>query len=520
MEVENDVGPPAFMLESDISGLCSDASWLATVDGVHWRSAKLATEIDHSNLSGKVATPFRSLLDRGTEILLLFALGMMTAFVGPRMLSDKYKKYALPTFRLMLLATLGCIYWHNFPLVSYATGMDVSSHYAYLDYLLSKRSLPSAYDGWQMFQPPFTYLLNALVINVVHIFAPDVSLEASARSVTMGIALLTAYFGSRAVEVALGDRGIVQWFGVALAIAMPVAIYMAHTFGNEPYFAFLGVMIFYWIICHMDAKKNYSGLKEWTALGILCGLALLAKVTALILCAVVVLVLLRAQIRNGRRWHEIWKLFGVYCFWIVLIAGWWYLRNFMEYGRPFIGGWESRPGMEWWQYPGYRSLGNLYEFGGVLAHSIYAGVSSFLDGVYSSLWGDGYLSGIVQFASAPHWNFKGMQSLYLLALPIMFAIAVGMIRVLSKQKSGALGIALEFSALGLILLLGAMFYMYATIPIYSSAKASYMLVLVPGIAILAAWGIEPFDRTPISRIVIAGFMAVWVGSVYSSFIAV
>src|SRR5205823_3989281 len=44
-------------------------------------------------------------------------------------------------------------------------GFDRDGHLDYINYILQKKALPLADDGWQMYQPPLFYLLAASIIS-------------------------------------------------------------------------------------------------------------------------------------------------------------------------------------------------------------------------------------------------------------------------------------------------------------------------------------------------------------------
>ena len=518
IEVENDVGPPLLWLNSEASALKSGGIWRVTADGNNWHPVQLATEIESVQLSDQIPTPLESLIERSGWIFSLFTIGFISTLVILRAGIDSVSERVLPLFRYLLLFLLGLLYWHNAPQLPFHIGMDAPAHHEYLNYVISTTRLPMAGDGWQMFQPPLAYLLNAILVDVSRYFAPEINVATVARVTTMVVALLTAHFAAKVAEAVLSDRPFAQWLAVCLAMTMPMAIYMSHSFANEPYFALFGVMMIYWIVARMEPAGGVIRYRDATLLGILCGLALLTKVTALILCLAIALAFLVRQIRAGAEWRLFLKMVSLFCFWVVIIAGWWYLRNFIEMGRPFVGGWESRDNIVWWQYPGYRTINSLLGFGSALTYPLYAGAISFWDGIWSTLWGDGQLSGIVRFAQAPRWNYAAMHSLYLIAIPLTGLLWLGMARVLFVRNPTERGIHLELFTVSLILLIWAMFHLYASVPIYSSAKASYMLVMVPGIAVLVAWGADLIARSQLIKAMMAGLCSVWVGTVYQAFL--
>jgi 4-amino-4-deoxy-L-arabinose transferase-like glycosyltransferase len=139
-------------------------------------------------------------------------------------------------------------------------------------------------------------------------------------------------------------------------------------------------------------------------LGVALGLALLTKVTAVLL--VLPLVLLIYYLSMAKKERQIKALSGGFISFsaALIISGWYYLRNWIELGTPFLGGWQSA---SWWQDPGYRTTHDFLSFGVSLTHPIYSGIYSFWDSIYSTFWLDGFLSGTLP---PPPWNYNFMLS--------------------------------------------------------------------------------------------------------------
>jgi hypothetical protein len=64
-------------------------------------------------------------------------------------------------FRTLILAIWSLVAVNNFSKLPSWMGMDYHGHLAYVQFILERRALPLATDGWEMFQPPLYYLLCA-----------------------------------------------------------------------------------------------------------------------------------------------------------------------------------------------------------------------------------------------------------------------------------------------------------------------------------------------------------------------
>ncbi len=179
-------------------------------------------------------------------------------------------------------------------------------------------------------------------------------------------------------------------------------------------------------------------------------------------------------------------------------------------GSPFLVGVESGRDIIWWQEPGYRTPRDLLGFGTALWRPLYAGVHGFWDGFYSTLWSDGYYSGMIPepLREMP-WNMDFLSAGALLGLVPSLALVIGAVRSPGRLQTG----------LAFLCLLGffaAQLYLFLKVPMYSMVKATYTLGLIPAYAVLAASGFEPLLRGPLTRAAVAGLVAC--GSV-SAFLA-
>src|SRR6185503_5955718 len=111
------------------------------------------------------------------------------------------------------------------------------------------------------------------------------------------------------------------------------------------------------------ARPSAPSRREVALLGVLVGLAALTKATGLLLAPIVATVLLarRAGAENAR-WPRVGSAataLGV----ALVVAGWFYARNWIHFGKPFVGGWDAAIGVRWWQDPSYRVPEQLFRFG-------------------------------------------------------------------------------------------------------------------------------------------------------------
>jgi hypothetical protein len=80
---------------------------------------------------------------------------------------------------------------------------------------------------------------------------------------------------------------------------------------------------------------------------------------------------------------------------------------------------------------------------------------------------------------------------------------------------------LFFASFSVCVYISAIFFIYLSLPVISSAKASYALGLTPCIAVLSAGGFDVMTRGPLFiQAVVYGFIACWVVAAYTAYFVI
>jgi len=253
-------------------------------------------------------------------------------------------------------------------------------------------------------------------------------------------------------------------------------------------------------------------------LGIVSGLACLTKVTAVLLIPAIVFVLIYVMSRKGEPVRNILGSLMIFLGAVVIVSGWYYLRNWVALGKPFIGGWDVSRGDVWWQEPGYRTIQNFVTFGRSLSYPVFSSIYGFWDSIYSTFWLDGLNSSIIAYEFRPPWNYNFMLSGALLSLLPAMGIILGFI--ISIRKPGLAQPGQIFSAYCIAVYLVALLYLYVTVPIYSTAKATYTVGLIPCYAVMCATGFDFLTRNRYMRAAVYAILFCWAVSAYSSYFVV
>ncbi|MBI4603626.1 MAG: hypothetical protein HY721_16865, partial [Planctomycetes bacterium] len=401
-------------------------------------------------------------------------------------------------------------------------GFDAFAHLDYIRHVAERRSIPLATEGWQMFQSPLYYLLSAPLHSLFAALFEPATAARLLRVVPLAAGAAQVELCHRALRLAFPARPDLRILGTLAGGLLPMNLYGSQAVGNEPLAAALSGLALVLALAVLRAERA-PGARLLAALGLALGLALLAKVTALLLVPVVLGAVgwrARRDAREGasagsglrRGAASAALVLGV----AALASGWYYGRNWIALGKPFFGGWDPERGIVWWQDPAWRTPGDILRFGECLARPVFAAAAGFWDGLYSTLWADGYLSSVISFEHRPPWSYGLMLSGVLLALLPAAAILLGTAAAF-RRSSGPARDAAALSLAAVLVHLAAMVALFASVPIYSTAKATYMAGVTPGIAILAASGLDLLARRPLARAAVHGGLACWAAAAYGAY---
>jgi hypothetical protein len=204
----------------------------------------------------------------------------------------------------------------------------------------------------------------------------------------------------------------------------------------------------------------------------------------------------------------------------LLTSGWFYVRNWIELGQPFVrGSFDPATGNSWWQDPSYRTWAQLTTFGESLRHPIYRGVWSLWDAFYSSLWLDGFVSGWTEAPGKIPWNVAWLTAGAALALVPTGLLFAGAATPLRNGPRNVRDVLL-FCLAAIAIYLAAVIDLFVRLPIYSTAKATYTLGLLPCYALLAAAGAAPLLQFRFLRAGILAALACWAIAAYAAYFSI
>jgi hypothetical protein len=520
-EVRNHNGHPALLAYCEPLNLYTGEHWESSTDGRSWHKALPVNDTPPLPLSRTLQRADRALISNlylyVPIFLLVFLCTLLFSNPGSPAWTAKYRPTA-SMVRWILLSSWVIMAVNNIWKIPPDIGMDIKGHMQYITYLYENMRIPLATEGWQMFQPPLFYVLSAVVYKVfMTVFSSEYS-EYALRIIPLfcGIAQVELY---RTLRYAYPTRNDLQIVGTVIGGLLPMNLYMSQFAGNEPLAAFFTAVVILLVFKMLSSPSAPPG-RDLVLTGLFLGLAVLTKMSAMLLALPVAAFLhckSAARERDKTKLIRVSSRVIVFVFGVAfLVSGWYYIRNWIEMGQLFITGWDSSRNIVWWQDPGYRTPRQLFTFGESLFYPAYSAAAGFWDGLYSTFWMDGYLSAY----NRPPWNYGFMLSGAWLSLLPSAAILTGM-AVSPARINGNVHKGLSFASFSVCVYISAIFFIYLSLPVISSAKASYALGLTPCIAVLSAGGFDVMTRGPLFiQAVVYGFVACGAVAAYAAYFVI
>jgi len=367
---------------------------------------------------------------------------------------------------------------------------DGPAHVAYVDHVAEHWRAPLAEQGWQMYHPPLFYAVAAALRAGLSPISPWFSSVVFLQLVNTGFGLASLACSGLLLRRLLPRDRAARGLAFVLVATLPMTLVMNSQVTNE-------VLAGSLVSCTLLVASRWLfdgefGATRAALLGGLCGLALLAKFSGLfVLVSILTLLGLRAAGAPVPRRLEIARRALLLLAVAAALAGWFYLRNWLRYGDPFVGNWDSASGFHYEQTPGYRTAGFYLRFGEHLWHlPEWSRWSGFWEGLYGTLWADA--QGFVVPHDDARGRLVGSLLLWLALLPTL-AIITGLVRavrLLLARWDHPLFLLVTTS----LWTLGAIVLFSLEVPFFSTVCAFFGLSLLPALAVFAGLGLERLGR--------------------------
>jgi len=537
-EVRSRDGAPLLSLRIDGLGapITTDRGWLAARQGDAFAPALVASDARRLPEAAALPRPWPSLRAHAALFAALFAAGAAGSLLGrpPPGLVARAPRLAF----LLVTAFWLWLFAAKVVHIPAAVGFDAAGHVDYVRWIVERGALPTARDGFSFYHPPLFHLVAAGPLGLLGA-APGSVLERAlltlpASLAGLGMALVA---GALMRRLEPGRPGL-EAASVLAAGLLPMSLVLGACVSNEAPHALLASLAILVTVRALVSQR--ASRRDDVVLGLLLGAALLAKYTSALLAPLLVAAVAAKRLwaepeagardtppPHGPAWRRAAAGAAASLGLAAAVAGWFYLRNLLRFGDPFVWNLDVDPARTWWQLPGFHTAGWFLRFGEAFVQPWFSGFSSFWDSLYTTLWGDGLLTGAaLPAAFHGRWRLDLMAAGFVLALPATALLLAGWLRVARRAlRDPDLGLRLACSLLAFLPVVFGLSLVSVNLRLaqWSLAKSFYVLFLTPLLGVLLALGGEALLRArPGSRglrAALFGWAAAFGGAVVLAFAA-
>jgi tetratricopeptide (TPR) repeat protein len=527
IEVTNSTGPPALWLWASAKNwsLASDSNWLCSIEHSttqHARPASAPMPIHSGNLVGHAEETLPSLMARWPTLLtfLILAVALLASLAYLTLRTESAKVERIVTSSGLVFFAIAvlwlALFINNRSSLGFPIGFDSTTHLDYVHYVQEKQQLPLANEGWEMHQPPLFYLISALALGAGGYTTNDPAAVTLIRFINFTAAVVQIILIGACLRLLFPGRTLAQAAGLVIAAFLPMELYMAHYLSNDVLAATAATAAVYCCLKILNEREASTG--SLLLLGGLLGAAILSKVTTLAIVPIVIGVVVGAKAGDRPSSPSLWLRYAllplIAC---LVVGGWHYARVWKNFGSPLIGSFDVESGFKWWQDPGFTTSSYFMGFGRSLIAPFFSEFNGFMDGIYSTLWGDGLWGGVGELGSRPPWNYNLMAAGYLLALLPTAMIAIGavaaVVQVIMHPRADWILLVGLSAAMAL-----ALVYQFLRLPYACHVKAFYGLPAAVSLAAFAGLGFDliTFRRRWLEALFGIG-MAAWAMNTYATY---
>ncbi len=494
-KVHNESGPPALSAQVKIDDQVfkTGEQWQASLVGATPFPAvevSQAYPVHSGNFADGGPGTIEAFQSRwGVMLLLLLVCACIEPAVryaiGDAGQAKKTWRYELLVFGFVGLIGLVLIL-SNSAILTRAVGYDATAHLDYISFIQREGRLPFANEGWEAHQPPLHYLVSAGFLSAFT-SRTDISGQVLAlRLLNWFWVLLSAWLAGRAAKQWLPQLTLAPIYATLFVLVLPMNLCLAHSTSND--LPAIAISIASIAICLHVLKREEISWKWPLLLGVILGLGILTKLTSLPTMMAVGFVLSWKAWCSKNRVQAFGKFVLLPLSACVLICGWFFIRNYIHFGRPLVGSFDADTGFRWWQHPGFGCFTQVLQFGDVLKNPYYAFRVGVWDGFYATLFSDGGWSG-TSVDGRPPWNYGLMtitscMSLIPLSLVLLGGFSTAWKAVCDPRLDRVLLL------LSCLLAVAACAYQFLKYPYYCHVKSWYLTAAVLPVCLFACEGIS------------------------------
>ena len=408
--VTNAIGPPALWLrlQTGQQSLGTDEHWLVSLAGAAWQPAHRATQapaIRPGNLlygSERTMDPVKRVWP---VMAVLCALSVFMVWGVNGWLRQRGRQMATSTadpsakliYGLFIIVAIAriALFINNLPLLPRYMGFDESGHEEYVRFIQEKGTLPSAKDGWEMYQPPLYYAISASLLNAVGLSVDENDGLSALRSVNCIVGLVHCWLALLCFRLLFPENPAAQAVGLLIATFLPPHLYLSQYVTNEPLAGLFATIAFY--LCLRALRAEKENIYLYLGIGAAMGLAMLTKVSFLLAAplfpAALGLRLMAGKNHPPRDWL---RSLGLIVFACLVVCGLVLRLIWAQFGKPIVGELGIKLPIGLVARSRFTNERLYFSFGHSLISPLFSESHSFADGFYSTLWGDGLISGVGQ----------------------------------------------------------------------------------------------------------------------------
>jgi hypothetical protein len=372
-------------------------------------------------------------------------------------------------------------------------GYDASGNWEYIALLLRSWELPAPDTGWSTAHPPFFYYLAALITRAVGAVDKPTAIHAI-RLVTAASGLAGVWLAVLLVRRSDPENMRRAFFAGALLLFLPVHIYMSAMLSEEILVtALISVALVGVALDLLSPPSPGRALMRAAVFGALAGLALLTKLTGLLVVAAGGAAYLIDGMRSGERLAGFGRTL-VFTLAACLVGGWFYAWNWFNYGYLYPHGLEVHSVM-FSMPPGMRSVTDYLW----IPWQTFTDPNLLSPDLLHSVWGSTYITiwfdGHRHFLPSQGWRvgFFGMAILILGIIPTL-AFGLGLGRACRRLLQALRGPDVVLTLLVVVTLGGYVLFTWRN-PWFAVLKGSFLLGLsVPfsyyASEVLAEWTLD------------------------------
>lgn len=227
----------------------------------------------------------------------------------------------------------------------YAVSPDESMRYDIPRFIFNHGTLPTGWDpellnnAWgysYAFYPMLSYIISAFFMKVVSIFTMNTTALLMAARTTSLLCSVGTAFVSLKIGKKLFNEKLAYLFACIIAF-LPQNVFMSSYVNTDALAIFSTALIVYGWIIGIETKWN---LKSCIFLGVAISLCALSYFNAygFILCSVIIYFITNLCVKKDDRNLKKFFTYGFIIVGVVLLlAGWWFIRNAIIYNGDFLG---------------------------------------------------------------------------------------------------------------------------------------------------------------------------------------